>query len=272
MKITQINFSIGQRFGGAPLVVSTLVKGILKRGHEINLICHRIDDDYLQNNKNVHIELLPEGIFKSLKGLKGTLCDLDTDIIHVHSYNSLNPFITELAIRNNNIPLIFTPYYHPFGNHPKILRKMFNITFGIYSFKHADKIIVQTPYEKKMLKDRISSNKIEILPNPFELKKKEIGEKEITQFKRRWNLGSKNILFVGRLSKNKGIDILLRAFKEVRRKYNHISLLIVGKDDNMYRPLNNLKERLDLDQVVFTGMLSEKDICIYRLKTIPKFS
>jgi len=258
MNITQINFSIGRYFGGAPLVVSSLTRGLLEMGHKINLICNRFDDDYLQNNINVNITLLEEGVFKSLKGLKVSLNSLNTDIIHVHSYNSLNPFFVTFIKRNT--PVVFTPHYHPTGNHPKIIRKFFDNTFGSYSLKNADKIIVLTLYERKMIEKIIDSKKINLIPNPFIIEKKNISNVDILKFKEKWNLKKRNILYVGRLAKHKGIDILIKAFKEVILKYEDTSLLIVGEDNGALSYLNTIKNELNLKQVYFTGKLSDNDL------------
>ena len=93
MNITQVNFSIGKTYGGAPLIVSTLAKGLLERGHKINLICNRIDDHYLENDQNVKVIHLHAGFLKSLKSINDCLTKLNTDIIHIHIIDNNHSFI-----------------------------------------------------------------------------------------------------------------------------------------------------------------------------------
>ena len=224
------------------------------------MICNRIDDCDLENNINVKVIPLQPGILKSLRGISSLLSRLNTDIIHVHSYKSLNPFFVTYGKRKHNIPIVFTPHYHPMGNHPKIIRKFFDITIGGYSLKKADKVIVLTPHEKKMIERLGCPYNIDLLPNPFDTVRKDVKDEEITQFKDKWNIKSKNILYIGRLAKHKGLDILIKAFQNVTLKYENVSLLIVGEDDGMYPHIDALKKKLNLTSVILTGKLSNHDL------------
>ena len=74
--------------------MSTLAKGLIDRGHKIRLICNRINDSYLEKNKNVEVIFLPAGAKKHLNGLSGFLKRLNTDVVHVPIHISpSNPFL-----------------------------------------------------------------------------------------------------------------------------------------------------------------------------------
>ncbi len=68
----------------------------------------------------------------------------------------------------------------------------------------------------------------------------------------------RDVLFVGRLSPEKGVDCLLRAFPAVRSRFPEVRLTIAG-DGPARGSLERLALRLGLvDATVFTGMLSHE--------------
>ena len=79
--------------------------------------------------------------------------------------------------------------------------------------------------------------------------------------------GRKNLLFVGRLAPNKKIDHLIRAFCAYQRYLEPESrLLIVGEGrgfENYTRRLHELVSHLRVDEVVFTGAVSQSELNAY---------
>lgn len=65
------------------------------------------------------------------------------------------------------------------------------------------------------------------------------------------------LLAVGRLHRQKGYDVLMRAFAAVQKEYPTLKLLIIGEGEDENH-LKNLAKSLDLtEQVIFTGMLKD---------------
>ena len=77
----------------------------------------------------------------------------------------------------------------------------------------------------------------------------------------------KNILFVGRLVKGKGIDCLIKAFKKLKGDCNDCGLVIVGNG-----PFKNELEKICtveyIEDVYFTGWLSEERMMYYSIADI----
>ncbi len=67
---------------------------------------------------------------------------------------------------------------------------------------------------------------------------------------------SVNILFVGRLVWYKGLDLLLKAFAQM--KYKNCMLTIVGGGP-LEQEVHDLAKKLGLKNVIFTGMISEEE-------------
>ena len=73
-------------------------------------------------------------------------------------------------------------------------------------------------------------------------------------------IGKKYIIFLGRITRIKGLDILAQAFGRISQTHPDIYLVIAGPDNEGL--IQNLKpilaSNLVLDKTIFTGMLSDK--------------
>ena len=80
--------------------------------------------------------------------------------------------------------------------------------------------------------------------------------------RRKYNLGnSPTILYVGIISFNKGVHLLIEAFRLVKQEIPSAKLVIVGKPiQNSY--LESLKEMSD-DSVIFAGYVSHEKLLLY---------
>ena len=95
----------------------------------------------------------------------------------------------------------------------------------------------------------IKPNKIKVLPNSV---------KDYIEYYSYVKKNKNKFIYVGRLHKSKGVDILVRAFKKVLEKNNDIKLYIIGNGPEL-RNLRNLSKHLDLkeNQIIFLGTLKK---------------
>jgi len=180
-------------------------------------------------------------------GLFNHLRNSSYDIVHVYGYQSFQPLICLLAVKGK--PLIFTPFYHPFGEHNIILRKLFDLFVGSYSIRKSDLIIAQSSVEKEFL-ERKGAHNVVIKPMPIN----ELPVRGPSLFRKKFKLGNARvILSVGRLSPEKRFDELLKIFARLDLK--NTKLVIAGGGDAA--PLKSLVKELGLsNRVVITGFLS----------------
>ncbi|MHA1381323.1 MAG: glycosyltransferase, partial [Candidatus Helarchaeota archaeon] len=100
-----------------------------------------------------------------------------------------------------------------------------------FTYKKPDKIIAVSEAIKKALEEDfdISPQKIKVIYNPIPLEEIQVKSKELVEHPFFLNQNIQVIISVGRLTKQKRFDILLRAFFLIRKKQKTARLIILGK-------------------------------------------
>lgn len=283
MKILQIisYFFPAWSYGGPGKLVHELSKGI-GRKHEITVVTTDAFDINRRRNKeddksvseNFRLLYYPNSsnyiaykykifipivnIFRLRKEV------LSSDIIHIHE------FFTPLAIIVSSLAVHYQKPYVISSHgtlealrlqHRGTAKKIFMFMFGNRIIRNASQFIALTSEESEDYKQSgVKESNISLIPNGIDLKEfSNLTKSE--GFKRKYQIGKddKIILFVGRIHKLKGLELLIQAFKEVENKDKKSKLMIVGPDDGYlkylkeYILINGLK-----DKVIFTGILSGK--------------
>jgi len=175
------------------------------------------------------------------------------DIIHAHDWMTALAAIEAKKI--NKKPMILhvhsTEYDRTAGWPNPIIANYEKIGLNA-----ADRVIAVSEYTKNILIDKyqINPNKISIVHNGInnkglgvEVEKKEESREKI-------------VLFLARLSIQKGADYLLKAAKKVLAYKKNVKFVIVGKGP-MLKTLIDLAFNLGIsDNVIFTGALSHNEV------------
>jgi len=178
------------------------------------------------------------------------------DLIHAHQIYPDGYGVMELC-KEWKIPLIVE--VHSTGSLKTWLKddKIKNKVFKVIQFSSRIFCISKELFE--MLSELgIPREKIEIIPlgvdeNKFKPQKK-ISRKDLDLNEEKLLL---LLLFVGRLHKLKGIDILLKAVSQIKNDINNFRLVIIGKGSEKEN-LIDLSKKLNIeDYVTFTGELEE---------------
>jgi len=100
-----------------------------------------------------------------------------------------------------------------------------------------------------------------VIPNPVELEafsQKQVSEESKKAFREQYHLSEEMTLacFVGRLGREKSVDVLLRYWAETITPDDHLHLIVIG-DGPVKEDLENLSTELGLDSMVtFTGKVN----------------
>lgn len=153
-----------------------------------------------------------------------------------------------------------------FWNHPKTF--FHQLTFPIVKFiyKHSDAVVAYGQHVRKYLIGLgVDEKKIFIAQNTAdnEIYNKEVFESEINKLKQSLKIeDEKIILFVGRLSKEKGVDILLSAVENLKYKINNLKFLIIGRGAEKEN-LENYCNKNKLDNVIFLDYVPNNQLYKY---------
>jgi len=146
-------------------------------------------------------------------------------------------------------------------NSPKLLLENNEMSFFMKFFlerayNNADLIIAQTPEMKDEIEKyhKINKDKILILLNPID---KQLIDESIKNIENPFDENNINIVASGRLTKQKGFDILIKSFKDVVLNDKNFKLYIIGEDHGDKQDLETLIDSLKLkDNVYLLGFKS----------------
>lgn len=268
MKILHvINFFSPLHGGGSIEACYYLSKGLTEKGHQVTIYTsnHEIDNEYLNSIPEVRVYpfriwlswanfyITPGIIKEAKKELK------HFDVIHMHNYRTFQNVIIYYYARKYNIPYVLQAHGSlPTFSQKRSLKWFFDRIWGYSILKNASKLLALTPMEVEQYKSLgIDKNKIEIVPNGIDFSEfQNLPEKG--QFKKEYNLSNdtKIILYLGRIHKTKGIDLLVESFADVLKEINNVKLVIVGPDDGYLQYLKNLVKKIRIEkQVLFINSL-----------------
>jgi glycosyltransferase involved in cell wall biosynthesis len=282
MKILQISnfFKPFWETGGVTKVNYEISKNLVHRGHDVTVYT---TDGYIPNfeirkNRPVDVDGIKVYYFKNLFRTFIKRVNLTApyylpfvlrkeirnfDVIHIHEHRSLLAVCVHYYAKKYEIPYVLQshgsvlPHFQKQG-----LKKLFDLFFGHKILQDASKLIALTDTEaKQYMQMGIDESKICIIPNGIDLKEYE-NLPEKGEFRKKYSIrdNEKIILFLGRINKIKGIDLLIDAFSQLKLELNNVKLVIVGPKNDYFSILNENAKNLNLnDSVLFTGPLYGKD-------------
>lgn len=182
------------------------------------------------------------------------------DVIHIHEHRSLLAVFVHYYAKKYKVPYILQSHGSIFPHFQnKGLKKFFDQVFGANILKDASKLIALTETEaNQYMQMGIDQSKICIIPNGINIEEFE-NLPEKGEFRKKYSIkdSDKIILFLGRIDKIKGIDLLIDSFSQLKTELNNVKLVIVGpKVDEYYSVVIDKVKTLNLiDSVLFTGPL-----------------
>ena len=284
MKVLRI-ISAGYVAGGAENGVVKIHSYLLNRGHSIRIIASDLGPDKEHFNDYTFKSINSSNPFTlvfflfnpySFNVLRKVLKEYKPDVVHLHTINQVTPSVLFLLKKYPTVMTLHGPetfirklllwcirpkelkYYYDKQklNTMGRLSLYFNYFQNkIYKLgiKNVDLFIAPSKYIQNTAKSDLSP--IIHLPNFIELK-------EFHELKNNYNL-----LYVGRVEKVKGIEILIKAMPLIAKVFPQTTLTIIGDGLNK-RNLVSLINTLHLEKhIQFVGWVENKDIDLYYEKT-----
>lgn len=206
-----------------------------------------------------HYTFSPSLLFAVFKEVK------NYDLIHITGVWNFSVLAGTLACILNKKPFIISPrgalYKDAINIKSKFIKLLYFNLIAKYYLKRANAIHYTTEDEKENVFQGINNNSI-IIPNGIDLDYfNNLPPKG--NFKSKYPVlkDKKYILFLGRIHKQKGIDLLIEVFKLIAKEYDDLYLVIAGPDNTGYKKEaeKHLRKNNVLDMVIFTGMLSDRE-------------
>lgn len=210
--------------GGAETSTHEHAKGWVKAGHEVTLFSssftgaksfEEIDGVKIMRQGN-HYTVHFRAFFYYLKNLRGRI-DLIVDEFH------FIPFFTPLYIHEKKIAFIHeTAQEVWFKNKPFLIAALGYLLepFFFRLYKNIPFMTVSNSTKEDLINFGIKEKNINVIHNG-------VNVKHNNAFKEKKPV----VIFLGRLSKDKGADIALLAFREIKRALPKVSFWVVGKEE-----------------------------------------
>ncbi len=281
MKVLQLipHYRPAFQYGGPIYSVHNLAKGLVGQGVDVEVWTTNLGikgrDDVPLGKKvlidGVNVYYFPIiGNFHyafspfMLKFLKKNI--LKFDIVHMQGIYQFHSLIGGYYCREYSIPYAISPrgMLTPSGIYRKSTVKKKIYIYMIERRNIANAKFVHCASEKEsedLLELGLKPQKIEVIQNSIELSDWK-GYTSCKYFQSKYNLkNNPTVVFLGRLSTIKGLDILICAFKQVLSSFPECNLLLIGPDYKGYKiKIEQLikKNRME-NSVIIAGLLQGKE-------------
>ena len=258
------------QFGGIVFLAVDLAREISELGHDVTIYTTDLDFSNGSNKFNRELPRLEKikkfkinrthvwfsfKLFFVNSSMSKQIEDDKPDIIHTIGLRSYQSIVAWRASKKLKIPLVASDQggltTHPFFNESSLLLK---ILYRIQNFfikkiiDDATAISAANEYEKEIFSNLNGRSKIEIIRNGVNL------ETLVSKidFKEKYQINSRFVLFVGRFSKSKGIENLINALNIIKNeeKFLDVRLVIMGVDFGYQNEMFGLIKKLGLSEEI----------------------
>ena len=281
MKILNVIENIDESYGGPAQSVSYLckhmkLKGITSVVNSINLHDNEFNK-ILEDNKiewNSYSYKYSK-FFKFSPDLhKGLLKQVKNDsniILHTNNQWNYPSYCAYKIAKKNNIPLVSSVHgsMSPWAlKQYKFIKNAFWLLFQKRIFQFADCIHCTTTLEADFIRNNGIKSPIAIIPNGVELESYDVKvDKAVARGKIGLDINKKYIIFLGRIHKSKGIDILIKTWNNISKKYPDWNIIFGGpiEDEKYFKEIISFIGENKLNSVKYIGVLKGNE-CVEAYK------
>lgn len=264
MKIVQTPVRFYPFIGGVENYVYYLSKELVRRGHQIEVICanepQSINIDNIEGIKVKRLSYLGRIANTNITPqLPLILSQEDYDIIHTHIPTPWSADWSAVLSKIKNKPLVITYHNDIIGEGiVDYIARFYNSTFLKLLLKRADKIIITQPsYLKSSNYLRDYQDKIEVIPNGV----------DVDKFQPRKTFNDDYTIFflslLDEFHRYKGLDYLLKSLQIVKKEIPNFKLVVGGKGVLVDYYKKMAASMGLVDNVEFTGFISDDEIVGY---------
>lgn len=264
---------------GVTVSVRTLRDELVKLGHEVYIITNDHDDSIPEDNVvrvvGKKLPMKAMGEFRVGKVTNKKVKELGDmmrlDVVHCHTEFTMGRLGRRIA-KKYNLPIVHT-YHTMYEEYIHFITKAFarplRFVSKIYSRRFAEKahqVIFPTVKVQRTFLEYGYTKPSVIIPTGIYLEqfsKDKVPQNEVIKVKEKLGIRHDEfvMLFLGRISREKSIEELIREFSKIEN--DKLKLLIVGggPDSEWFQ---EVAEEVGVrERCVFTGMIDPKEVALY---------
>jgi glycosyltransferase involved in cell wall biosynthesis len=254
MKILYIISTLG--YGGAEKLLLDSANKLVE-SNEVTVIYFKNSDLVKYFSENVNIIQIPVN-GRIIKAIKREIEKISPLIIHTH-LTQANLYGLIATRKYNNIKTFVTIHNSKYKHN--ILDKGYYLLYRILlnGISRKTEVIAISKSVKRTIEDqyKIKSNRIHLLYNSVSIK-----QPSLTKAQLRSNFGVNNekfvILFIGRLSKQKAVHLLIEAINLLNDKLKAELLVFIVGEGKLKSQLRNQVQKNNLEEIIkFEGVQSD---------------
>lgn len=259
MKILHVFHHFAPCTGGIETVIMELCRKLQPR-HECRVVClnkcpkgKKIlpEKDLIEGISVKRIPFINLGFYKFAPGVSRHL--KEADVVHLHGINFFSDFFAITKIFHGKKMVLSTHGGIFHTNKKSIFKKAYFFGWCRIALRAFEKIICVSKNDFELFSKIVSCEKLVLIENGIDFEKFSKAKKEKTK---------NSFVFLGRMSRNKRIGLLIDAFAELKKKRKDFELHIAGMDfDNLTEELKRKAEEKDIaEKVFFHGEISEREL------------
>jgi glycosyltransferase involved in cell wall biosynthesis len=254
-----MRIGIVSKFGapdGLCIRADSVLKGLVSRGHEVHALTHSKQVDGIPDEKvhrfnalwlNKHYSI---DSFSSPRSIARICKKLDIDVLHIQ----MNSGTTEvfLPYYRHALPPTAVTFHLAYAGGMSFYTTLFAIAWkgSLFAAKKYDEIILVDPSQKPYFLDYgVPDDRLSVIRNGVDAELFSPPDKGKDN-------GTIDFVYVGRLSLDKGVNILLDAFSQYHRENPDSRLTLIG--DGMLK--NRIVNAVDDDSITWIGALNHSKI------------
>jgi len=268
-------------YGGIARLAATITAGLARRGHRVTVCTTDVCDaesrlgpttsprrpwppqstedgvtlrvfPNVSNRLAYHYQAFaPLGLAAFMRDHAG-----DFDVAHLHACRNLPGAIAARYLREHRVPYVLAPNgTAPMIERRQLLKRGFDALYGHRMAAAAARIVAVSTAEQRQLEDLgFDPQAIRLIPNPLDLS--EFDPPIVAgAFRRAHALDGPVVLFLGKVTPRKRLDVLVRAF--ARLADDAATLVIAGNDMGGIETARAMAREFGVaDRVRFTGLLA----------------
>lgn len=261
------------KYGGMEWHVFDLIKGMIQNGHEVYVWCPKEDmsDLFVGLGAKVFDKKISKDIdFSYISELSKFIKENGIDIVHAHELKAASNAM--IAVNRSKVKVIVTHTHTPLSEWkiPSLKKKLNTRVYSFLVNRYSNSEIALTESKKKIkIKEGIKESKLTVIPNGLDTNKFNITPIQRSEYeeeiKNKYGIPKTAFVFgnVGRLTEEKSIDTLIKAFSKFLKSdlfHQRDFYLLIAGGGKLEESLKKLSQELDLDgKVIITGAFDDSD-------------